>query len=282
LIEESLFAAFKLAILQIMQSLFQLDLKAQIFLLVIFALIFGSFASLISYRLAKKQPIVFTRSKCVNCGISLKVLNLIPLFSWLFQRGKCSNCKAKISLRYPAIELTFVIIFLAVFFVLHRQINIKFLLYLFIAGTLMVMVITDLEEYFIPNSTQIFLAILAVALVVSNSGAAGIFINLKGAFLYAGFGLALWALFYFTAGLEAIGVDDIKFFFVIGFLLGTKNFLAFMMLSGIFGLLFGPIWQKVKKDETFPFAPALCLSAFLCLLFDQKINPTELLGNLIF
>jgi prepilin signal peptidase PulO-like enzyme (type II secretory pathway) len=265
-----------------MEIFSQFGLEAQIILVIIFALIFGSFASLISYRLANKQPIVFTRSKCVNCGVALKVQNLIPLFSWLWQRGKCSNCKVKISPRYPMIELSFVIAFLVIFFALHQQINGKMLFYFLVAGIFIVMSVIDLEQYFIPDSLQIFLAILIVIFVSLDGGSSKLITGVESAFLYLGFGLALFAFFYFTAGIPAIGIDDLKFFFVIGFLLGINNFLAFMMLSGIFGLLFGAAWQKIKKDETFPFAPAICLSAFVCMLFGAKINPSEILGSLLF
>jgi len=55
-----------------------------------------------------------------------------------------------------------------------------------------------------------------------------------------------------------------------------------MLLSGVFGLAFGAAWQKFKKDETFPFAPAICLAAMFCLLFDKKINPVDLLGSMLF
>ena len=265
-----------------MLEILQLNPEMQISLIAIFALIFGSFASLISYRLANKQPIIFTRSKCVNCGLALKIRNLIPLFSWLLQRGKCSNCKTKISLRYPAIEFSFLIVFMTIFFALKQQLDVKMLFYFAISGSLIVMSIVDLEEYFIPDSVMIFLAITVISFVGFSGGSSAMFAGLKGALLYTAFGALLFAFFYFTAGLEAIGIDDIKFFFVIGFLLGTANFLSFMLLSGIFGVIFGSIWQKVKQDATFPFAPALCLAAFLSLLFGQKIDPTELLGSILF
>jgi prepilin signal peptidase PulO-like enzyme (type II secretory pathway) len=151
-----------------------------------------------------------------------------------------------------------------------------------IAGTMLVMCIVDLEEYFIPNSTQYFLAILATALVLVDGGIPLVLINLKEAFLYVIFGVALYAFFYYAANIEALGIDDIKFFFIAGFMLGSKGFVGFMLLSGIFGLLFGSIWKKVKKEETFPFAPAICLATFLCLLFNKHFNPVDLLGSMLF
>ena len=265
-----------------MQFFSQFTPLEQILLIAIFGLIFGSFASLISYRMARKQPMVFTRSKCTNCGVALKIRNLIPVFSWLFQRGKCSNCKIKISARYPLIELSFLAAFLAIFFVLNRQLDLKMIIYFLVAGTLIVMCVVDLEEYFIPNSTQYFLTILVTILVIMKGGNALVLQNLPAAFLYMAFGLALLAFFYFTIKVEALGIDDIKFFFIAGLALGMQGFLAFMMLSGICGIIFGALWQKIKKDETFPFAPAICLAFFLCLLFGKKIDPVELVGMLIF
>ena len=105
-----------------MENFSQLNSQNELFLVAIFALIFGSFASLLSHRLASKEPIIFARSKCLNCGTALKILNLIPLFSWIFQRGKCSKCHTKISLRYPIIELGFLISFVTIYFVLDQEV----------------------------------------------------------------------------------------------------------------------------------------------------------------
>jgi prepilin signal peptidase PulO-like enzyme (type II secretory pathway) len=265
-----------------MQILSAIDAQTQLILVVIFSLIFGSFVTLLSYRLTSNQPIVFTRSKCVRCNALLTPLNLIPIFSWLFQRGKCRKCLGKISARYPLIELSFLLSFLAIYFVLDQQINLKTIIYFLIASTLILMCIIDLEQYFIPDSSQYFLTILAAILLLSQGSNAEILSHVKSAFLYIGFGLALLAFFYFTTSLEAIGIDDLKFFFVSGFMLGSENFLAFMMLSGFLGVIFGFLWQKITKDETFPFAPAICVSSFVCLLFGTKIDPVNLMGNLIF
>lgn len=265
-----------------MEIISSLDSSIQITLIIIFGLIFGSFISLLSYRAASKQAVVFTRSKCVKCGIILKIRNLIPLFSWIFQRGKCSSCKGKISLRYLIIELSCVIVLLVVYFALGQQINYKMILYCLISATLILMIITDLEHYFIPNLAQYFLAFFVIVATILEGGTNAALLNVGSALIYMAFGLALLAFFYFTAKIEAIGIDDIKFFFIAGLMLTMKDFLMFMLLSGIFGIIFGFCWQKIKKEQTFPFAPALCLSMFICMLFDKKINPVDLIGSLLF
>ncbi|MBU6338569.1 MAG: A24 family peptidase [Rickettsiales bacterium] len=260
----------------------QLSFVEQLCLVTLFGLIIGSFSSLVSHRLASKEPITFARSKCLSCNVPLKIKNLIPLFSWILQKGKCSNCNSKISIRYPLIELSFAVTFIVIYFALGSEINAKLVLYCLIAGTLIVMSIVDLEHYFIPDVTQYFLAFLVIILRIMEDGVSGATMNIGAAFLYVGFGILLVMFFHFSAGIEALGVDDIKFFFIAGLLLGTKGFLLFMLLSGLLGAVFGTIWQRIKREATFPFAPAICVSLFVSMLYGKKINVIETIGSLIF
>lgn len=265
-----------------MQILSQLTCEMQIFFVVILGLIFGSFGTFVSYRLTHKQPIIFARSKCLSCGYILRPWNLVPVLSWIFQGGKCSSCHKKISLRYPIIELSFALSFLVFYFALGKNLDAKTFVGFAIAATLIIMVVTDLEEYFIPDVLQYVLVILVTVLVILQSGTSSVLAHIPAAFLYLFCGIALWLFFRYAGGVDALGIDDLKFFFIAGFALGTKNFLPFMLFSGIFGVVFGALWQKIKKDETFPFAPAICFSFFICLLFADKINPVDLLGSTLF
>jgi len=184
-------------------------------------------------------------------------------------------------MRYPLIELVFAISFLGIFLVCQK-IDQRLILLCAITFVLILMSIIDLEHYFIPDSAQYLLAFFVILLRINDAGADGAVVHLKSAFLYMLFGLLMLAFFYVTTKLEAIGIDDIKFFFIAGLLLGMDNFLLFMLGCGIIGAIFGSIWQRVKHDKTFPFGPALCLSLYICMLFGNKINPVEALGSLIF
>ncbi len=265
-----------------MQIFSQINQDMQVFLVIIFSLICGSFASFITYRLGLRTSLFAANSICPKCSVKLKPKNLIPLISYFWQKGKCSNCATKISPRYPIIETVFLGCFLAIYFVLNRKIDGVMLLYFAISFCLISMIIIDLEHYFIPNSAQYILAILALSLLFVKGGQGLILTHLKGAFLYLIFAAGLWLFFYFVAKIEAIGIDDIKFFFLAGLILGQKNFLSFMILSGLFGLIFGALWQKLKKDETFPFAPAICSATFVLMLFDKKFNLVDVVGSLLF
>ncbi len=260
----------------------QITPQLELFLVGFFALILGSFVSLLTYRINSKEPIIWARSKCVKCNKELGALNLIPLFSWIFQLGKCANCKAKISPRYPLIELSNLLSFLLIYFVAGNVVNWAVILQFAIASTLLVMCIVDLEHYYIPDFSQYFLTILVTLFLLNEGGADLVIKNAPAAFIFLGFGLALWLYFYLTTKIEAIGIDDLKFFFIIGLLLGKANFLSFMMMSGVFGVIFGLIWQKLTKEDTFPFAPSICCSALMVLVLGNKLDPVEIVGMILF
>ena len=247
--------------------------------------IIGSFLSLVSYRVVTKEPMVFARSKCTNCQKTLKARNLIPIFSWIFSKGKCGSCQISISWRYPVIELASVLVFFLVLFSNNYQISWILIVQLAIASNLIFMCITDLEHYFIPNQSQFTLAIFVAILTLLKADSIAsldVLDNVKGAFTLLSFSLLLLAFFYVTTKKQAMGVDDIKFFFISGFAIGMDQILLFTMFSGFAGVIFGLLWKAVKKEETFPFAPAMCVSLFIIMLFGEKIDLLEIASYLIF
>jgi len=75
-------------------------------LILAYGLIIGSFRNVCIYRIPRHENIAIERSHCTKCGVQIKWYDLIPVFSYLFLLGKCRNCKEKISIMYPTIELT--------------------------------------------------------------------------------------------------------------------------------------------------------------------------------
>jgi prepilin signal peptidase PulO-like enzyme (type II secretory pathway) len=144
------------------------------------------------------------------------------------------------------------------------------------------MSIVDFEHYFIPDLTQIALFIAVLTFVLLQFGHENILNNFWNGIIFMAFGIFLYLLFYFASNVSAIGIDDIKILFTIGFALGLDLFLPFIFLSGIFGMIFGIIWTKVKEDETFPFAPALALSFLFCLIFDKKLDIVKIMTKYLF
>ncbi len=120
----------------------------------------GSFITMASYRLSLRDrkflDLLLQPSKCPKCSNNLRALNLVPIFSWLFQCGKCSFCKSKIPARYILIEIISSISFVAIYFILECKIDAQLVLILLIFSSLFLMIITDLENYFISDFNQIF------------------------------------------------------------------------------------------------------------------------------
>lgn len=252
----------------------------KILIVLISGLSVGSFLTLLSYRLVSGESIIIARSKCVNCHTILKAINLIPIFSWTLSKGKCSKCGSKISWRYPLIEFVSGALFFLILFINDYQISWIMVLQCLVAANLLLMIITDLENYFIPNQSQISLFILLITLLILDNNL-NIWSNIFGGFALLSFSLLLLGFFYVTTHRQAIGIDDIKFFFIAGFYLTIDKFLFFTLLTGIFGVIFGLIWRIVKKEDTFPFAPAMCLSLFLIVILGKDIDLFDVIASLL-
>jgi prepilin signal peptidase PulO-like enzyme (type II secretory pathway) len=210
-----------------MEIFFAFNQVFQIFFIGIFGLIFGSFISLVSYRLVSKESIFLARSKCTQCHKKLKIRSLIPFFSWILQRGKCLNCSAKISIRYPLIEIFCALGFILTYIKFDYKIDIKFMLYLAIFVTMFIMVVIDLEHYFIPDILQFTLVFFVTILTIHNGGLNSVYDGLRPALAFLAFGFAIWIFFYYSAGIDGIGIDDFKFFLIAGFMLGLNNLILF-------------------------------------------------------
>lgn len=227
----------------------------------VFGSVFGSFITATSYRLPRNES-MWTRSHCPVCNKKLKPISLIPIFSWLLQGGKCLNCGTKISLRYPLTEIITSILFLLSYLKFGYDFNtILFDLFIVIC---MIMIITDLETYTIPDSTQVALLFTSLIFIFYN--------NFDP--LYSVFSAIIYFLLIFICGLiveywkkkDAIGGGDIKLITICGLVLGISLLPLFFLFSGLFGLIFGLIWKIIKKNEYFPFGPAL-VASFLFLIF---------------
>ena len=252
----------------------------ELILISIIGACFGSFISLLSYRLALKKfnvnqkdsNIIFAHSRCCNCGIRLKAINLMPIFSWILQKGCCHYCGIKISVRYILIEIFTLFVFALLYTFNQFHFNVGFILQIMVFVILLTMIITDIEHFFIPNILQIFLIFVGCAIIYNQNidkdfeKIFGIsLVRVWSSFVYFLIVFMISIAFFLYKKILSIGVDDLKFFAVSGFILGLQKMLLFFFLSGVIGVLFGYLWLAIKKQREFPFAPPICISLFLCL-----------------
>lgn len=229
----------------------------------------GSFISLVTYRLPRGASIVLPGSRCTSCEGALGPKDLIPLLSWAFWRGKCRQCLAKVSIRYPLTELACALG--AVLVVMVYGLTWQALAIVGLWWCIVTIIVTDLEHYIILDEVQILTALFGVLYVYARhipwlepamAAAAGIAV-----------GLTLKYGFLLVCKKDGLGMGDVKFLGVAGIWLSdAANFIPFLFFSGILGILSGLLWRALHKSERFPFGPALALALLLCVVLPEAPN----------
>ncbi len=228
----------------------------------------GSFASALAYRIPR--DISWTgkeRSRCTSCNATLTARDLVPILSWLFNRGKCRHCGAAVSRRYPLTELTAMVMALALWAAWGW--DWPLLLLLAAVPFLLAHILIDAEHMILPDQINLILGVMfaVFAVVVTNDfSVAPILGALAAGPVLAGAMLLTGWIMKIALKKEALGWGDIKFFVAAGWGIGFSYFPAFLMASGIIGVLTGLVWKWRGKGDLFPFGPAIIIAFFLCLL----------------
>jgi len=224
----------------------------------VFGILIGSFLNVVIYRIPKGESIVFPSSKCQSCQTPLKWYHNVPIFSWLFLRGKCGFCSDKISVQYPLIELLTGIIAVALFYKLGL---VWYMPVVFAVFTLLLaLTMIDFKYMEVPDN----LNLLALALSVVTP----LFLDsIHDALLAAG-GLTLLRYYLsFFLNKEAMGEGDIIVAGTMGALLGFPLFFYALFLSAILAI----VPSLVAKDKAVPFVPFLAMATFIVYIFDTQV-----------
>src|ERR1700730_16387297 len=126
----------------------------------------GSFVTVVAHRVPRRLSIVGPRSQCPNCGAQIAAHDNIPVVSWLLLRGRCRSCGDRISARYPAVELSVGVAFLATVLVLWDD-PVQLALGLVFVATLAAVTVTDLEQRIIPTRILLASAVIGVAVAAA-------------------------------------------------------------------------------------------------------------------
>lgn len=232
--------------------------------------IFGSFVSMASYRIAEHESFWTKHSYCPHCHHSLNALDLVPLFSWLYLRGKCRYCRQHVAWHYPLTELCLGIAFvmISVRYGITPYASLLFAVTICLA----ILIKVDFSHYLLPDSVQLILFGLGIAHVWLTE--IPWIYPLLGATAGIAVGLLLRFSGYLLKKQEAFGWGDVKFLGVAGiFLCNTPEITPiFLLLSGIIGIMIALYWRFSGRGILFPFGPALTLSLFFCLLFPETGN----------
>lgn len=228
----------------------------------------GSFYLVVGKRLPINEDILFSRSRCDKCKKNLKWYDLIPIFSYVFLKGKCRYCGGKISPINLIVEISMGLLFaLGYHFI---PIGYNFYAYLVLTSLMILIFISDFSYYIILDSPLIISSILLFILKF-------IYFGYKDALLSLISGIFLFLVMYLIKIIgdkifkrESLGGGDIKLAFVIGYTLGFRLSLIALILSSFLALPYSVASLKLQKNNEVPFGPFLVSSLFIVFLFQDK------------
>ena len=213
----------------------------------LYGIVIGSFLNVCIYRIPLGQSLSKQRSHCMTCGYQLRWFDLIPLFSWLFLRGKCRKGGAKISAQYPIVEATNGLLYVLIFTV-HGF-------------------VIDFRTFIIPFGFNVFIFCLGAVNLgyrIFFTERPDILLYILGIFVTS----VIAGIMYFC---KAMGGGDVKLLAASGFLLGWKLSLLSFFVGCIIGAIIHPIRMKVSKEgRTLAMGPYLSAGILLAALWGNK------------
>lgn len=239
----------------------------------IFGLCFGSFFNLCIDRIPMGGSIIHPPSHCDNCGKRLKMMDLVPVFSYIWLRGHCRYCGAKITKRVLSVEIATVIIF--TFLTWYLGLGLQLAISLIYTSILLIIFVIDLEHLIIPN--KIIYPAMILALIFSGfwAGFEGFWpeIGILNALLGGAIGLMLMLL-PFLIFPDGLGMGDVKLALFMGLACGFPLIFVALMVGILYGGLvavFLLLFRVKGRKDAIPFGPFLAGGMILTLLWGNGI-----------
>lgn len=223
---------------------------------------------------AEPEPfnLAVPRSRCPECGAEIKAWQNIPVISYLLLRGKCSNCQAPISVRYPIVE--FVTMVLSLIVAWHFGPTPQAVLGIIVTWFFVSMTMIDIDHQLLPDSLT--LPLMWIGLLAALSP---VFTDLQSAVVGAAAGyMVLWLvyqLFRIVTGKEGMGYGDFKLLAAIGALLGWQALPVVILLSSLVGAVVGVGLIAITgrdRNIPIPFGPYLAAAGWIAMLWGDGLS----------
>lgn len=254
-----------------------------------FGLLLGSFLNVVIHRLPLmmerqwaedfRQPgsdeavlaplsLSTPRSRCPHCGHQLRWYENIPLLSFVVLRGKCSFCKASISIRYPAVEILTAVVFAWCVWRMPGQY--AALAWCGFSAVLLTLALIDWDTTLLPD--DLTLSLLWGGLLFSTAGMISVQLEDSVAGAAAGY-MSLWAVYWvfkLATGKEGMGYGDFKLFAALGAWLGWQALVPIILIASLVGVAVGVVLKStagLRDGGHIPFGPFLVAGGFLVMTF---------------
>ena len=228
-------------------------------LLFLLGLCVGSFCNVLIFRIPKGEEFVRTPSHCMTCGHELKWYELIPLFSYLAQGGKCRACGVKLSAQYPVVEAVNGIMWLITALVFRGD-WITVGLHCALFSLLMVLSIIDWRTFTIPNGINLAILLLGVVRLATDPG--NWLLYLIGMVSVS----AVFLLLHVLTGGQGLGMGDVKLVAAAGLMLGWQKMVLAVLVGSLSGALIHSARMKGGAGRKLAFGPYLAAGIWLAAL----------------
>jgi leader peptidase (prepilin peptidase)/N-methyltransferase len=240
----------------------------------IFGLVIGSFLNVVIYRVPRKESVVSPRSACPTCSTPISSRDNVPIFSWLFLRGKCRSCHSPISIRYPLIELATAGLFGGV----AARIGYSWSLpaYLVLAAGLLALASIDLEHLLLPKRIVYpVLGLVSASLVIAAAAT-----HHWHYLLVAGLSAIAWFIVFFAMNAispRLLGFGDVRLAPVLGLALGwlgvryvLLGFFAANLIGAVLGLSLIAT-KQMTREQQIPYGVFLALGTMLAIFAGPEL-----------
>ena len=257
---------------EFMDAPFYIMFYAIVFL---FGICVGSFLNVVIIRLPNNESLIKRSSHCMTCGEKIRIIDLIPVFSWLFLRGKCHKCGAKISARYPIVESLTGFLFMLVFFV--KDLNAESIITCVLFTFLIVIGFMDWDTLEMEPIILALIFLLSIplhlltdSLTLSERIIGALCISVP--FFIIG---EVSRLFYKRCreeDIRGIELGDTRLMFAAGAVIGTKAIIVSAFLGIILAAVCGIIYKLfITKESKFAFGPFLAMGIAISALWGERI-----------
>lgn len=244
-----------------------------VYIIIFFILgtIFGSFYHVVGSRLPKNQSITHPkRSYCSHCGGQLKWYELIPIISYIIQKGRCRGCGKEISILYPFIETITGALFAVSFY--SFGFSYELIISLILVSLFSMVIVSDLMYMIIPDEVTFTCAILLIIVNFLNLG-------IKDGLLQLGSGILTFFIMYITMLFgnflfkrESLGGADVKLMLISGLVLHPILGIFVIFLASSIALPASIMIYTIQKEHVIPFGPFIVAAILLLFLFKIDIS----------
>lgn len=238
------------------------------FLFAVTGAVMGSFLNCWAMRWAKGERYPRGRSACPKCGHTLGAADLVPIFSWIFLRGRCRYCGERVSARYPLTEIIGAGVFAGIW--LRFGLTAYTAELCIFTACLFLLALIDSDTMILPNGPMLAAAAAWCVFLMTHEDRRGRAVSgLITAFAVGAALLAVSLVMDRVLKRESLGGGDIKLMALAALYLGPWGTLLTVILSCILGLVCALVLGA--RDRAFPFGPAICAGTWLVLMFGEPV-----------